>query len=638
MYCRNNIYGQYERLNYYKRFTMIRNIFYDLCVLMVTLAISGCMSYNDMQLKLANDQNGIPSDAIGSFSFSDPRYNNSFQLVRGEGDTDNSLFEIRRGRELIIKSGVTPTAKQYSVRIAMGASSTAGGMQKIFTFVLPVGDMPGAILAQQQLSEPPRPAAPLPPPAEGAQYTWTVNNLSSWIEAVNGVRNGGNNSAHFISVSGTVSIPSSTENTFGAVTGITVNIEGNGILSPSANGSLLYIGGGQTIIAKDIVLRGRDANSASVVYIGEGGSFSLGGNARLTGNTTERHPNLYGINDTRTAGVYIDTNAKFTLSDNATIYNNTSAASAGGVYINSGRTTTGGDRIPGGTFIMEGGTITGNTSFSASSSATTYPGGGVYIRGGTFTMLGGTIWGNLSWGGGGGVYVSTGDFIMQGGTITDNIAENNDRYFRPSVDGGGVYIANGGFTMRGGTISGNTATGRGGGVFAGGYRERGGSIMQGGTISGNTAPIGGGLYVAGAFTMQGGEVSGNNADSAGGGVAASGAFTMQGGSVSGNTTKGNGGGIFLPSDSMGAFIMQGSSTVAGNTAGDKGGGVYLGGSATFSKTGGNIYGNDATQNLRNSAASAVGHAIFENKNGAWRNSTAGPSMTSDSYGFWLSEG
>ena len=139
---------------------MKKNIFYAICVLLVTLGINGCISYNDMQLKLANGQNDIPSDAIGSFSFSNPRYNNAFQLVRGEGDTDNGLFEIRRGRELILKNGVTPTTKQYSVRVAMGASSTAGGMQKIFTFTLPVKEAPEIMLVQQQVSEPPRPAAP----------------------------------------------------------------------------------------------------------------------------------------------------------------------------------------------------------------------------------------------------------------------------------------------------------------------------------------------------------------------------------------------------------------------------------------------------------------------------------------------
>ena len=624
---------------------MRKSILFVFYLLMVTLAISGCMSYNDMQLKLANEQNGNPSDAIGSFSFSNPRYNNSFQLVRGEGDTDNSLFEIRRGRELIMKSGVTPVAKQYSVRVTMGASNSSGGMQKIFTFTLPVKDAPEVILAQQQVSEPPRPAAPLPPPAVGARYTWTVNNLSSWIEAVNGVRNGGNNSTHLISVTGTVSVPSSTENTFGSVTGITVNIEGNGTLSPSANGSLLYIGEGQTIIAKDITLRGRDSNSASVVYIREGGAFSLIGNARITGNYTVHDPNAIGSNnDLRTAGVYIGTNAKFTLSDNATIYDNSSTASAGGVFVYGGRTTAGGDRIPGGTFIMEGGTIAGNTSYSVSNSTRSSPGGGVYIGGGTFTMLGGTIWSNQSWGGGGGVYVGIGNFTMQGGTISDNIAENNDRLIRPSVYGGGVYISDGTFTMRGGTISGNTATAGGGGVYVG--RERDGFILQDGTITGNTAPTGGGVYVGsmdvygGVFTMLGGSISGNIATSAGGGVAIGtrGTFTMQGGSLSGNTARGNGGGVFISSDAViVTFTMQGDSVVSGNTSGDKGGGVYLGSNASFTKTGGNIYGSDATQNLRNNAASAVGHAIFENKNGAWRNATAGPSTNSNSYGFWLSD-
>jgi hypothetical protein len=67
--------------------------------------------------------------------------------------------------------------------------------------------------------------------------------------------------------------------------------------------------------------------------------------------------------------------------------------------------------VYGGTFTINGGNISGNTSSTA--------GGGVYIGYGTFTMNSGTISGNTASGYGGGVSVSTYyTFTKTGGTIT----------------------------------------------------------------------------------------------------------------------------------------------------------------------------------------------------------------------------
>jgi hypothetical protein len=89
-------------------------------------------------------------------------------------------------------------------------------------------------------------------------------------------------------------------------------------------------------------------------------------------------------------------------------------------------------------------------------------GGGVYVcNGGTFTMEGGTISGNEAYYWGGGVYVDVGGtFIMKKGIIHGNKAQN----------GGGVCVfyddENGGnFFMNNGEISGNEATRVGGGVY-----------------------------------------------------------------------------------------------------------------------------------------------------------------------------
>ena len=82
--------------------------------------------------------------------------------------------------------------------------------------------------------------------------------------------------------------------------------------------------------------------------------------------------------------------------------------------------------------------------------------------------------------------------------------------------------------------------------------------------------------------------------------------------------------------------MQGG-TISGNTAPFKGGGVfsYYG---AITKTGGTIYGDDAEQNLKNTVISKLGHVLYNEENGAWRNASAGSTMNSDSYGFWLNDG
>ncbi|GHU49019.1 hypothetical protein FACS1894200_07070 [Spirochaetia bacterium] len=111
----------------------------------------------------------------------------------------------------------------------------------------------------------------------------------------------------------------------------------------------------------------------------------------------------------------------------------------GGVRLNSGTLT-----------MLEGAEISENiVSIYASGNYDAYSrGGGVYVAGGTFIMSGGTISGNTG-SNGGGVY---GSVIMSGGSISGNTTNGN---------GGGVY---GSVIMSGGSISGNTANGNGGGV------------------------------------------------------------------------------------------------------------------------------------------------------------------------------
>ncbi len=183
------------------------------------------------------------------------------------------------------------------------------------------------------------------------------------------------------------------------------------------------------------------------------------------------------------------------------------------------------------------GTITGGKG-------TSNQGGGVHNEG-TFLMEGGNITGNdAGSGSGGGVYVaSSGKFTMNGGVIAGNS-------YSEISNGGGVCVAKGGeFTMNGGTISANETERYGGGVYvasSGKFTMNGGAITDNTIVFGNNQYSGGGIYNAGTFTMTGGIIAENKClnNGYGGGVYNDyGTFTMTGGTITGNQAT-SGGGIY----------------------------------------------------------------------------------------------
>ncbi|MCL2080296.1 MAG: fibronectin type III domain-containing protein [Oscillospiraceae bacterium] len=167
-----------------------------------------------------------------------------------------------------------------------------------------------------------------------------------------------------------------------------------------------------------------------------------------------------------------------------------------------------------GKFIMNGGTITGNSNSNSG-------GGGVY-NSGTFIMTGGVISGNKAENSGGGVYNMSGTFNMSGGEISDNTAAN--------FGGGVAVLSQGTFNMTGGEISYNTAAGAGGG----------------GIQSNNPA--------SSTVNIHGGKIIGNRSESTtaghgGGAIRAWGVLNITGGEISGNYAAGHGGAIIVPNDS-----------------------------------------------------------------------------------------
>ncbi|MCL1815770.1 MAG: hypothetical protein FWG27_08145 [Treponema sp.] len=304
-----------------------------------------------------------------------------------------------------------------------------------------------------------------------------------------------------------------------------------------------------------------DAVPITVTIIGRGKTIGLksaetGSLLSIAGEQTVvlQNVNLQGHSSNNTPLVYVE--GAFTM-NGGSISGNT--ANDGGVYV-----------VGSGIFTMNSGIISGNTANSG--------GGGVYVHGSntTFTMNGGSISGNTVTGSnsGGGVCVMSGaTSTMNGGTISGNTSTGN-----VTTSGGGVYVNTGTFTMNSGSISGNTVTGSnsGGGVCV---MSGATSTMNGGTISGNTS-------------------TGNVTTSGGGVYVNTGTFTMNSGSISGNSTNNNGGGVHM---NTGTFTMN-NGTISGNTANNRGAGVYGDNNATFTITGGAVYGMDSQPPLGNMIA------------------------------------
>ena len=403
---------------------------------------------------------------------------------------------------------------------------------------------------------------------------------------------------------------------------ITIRLTSSGgekIISLTGNGSLFEIGQPEhnvtLILENGVTLLGHDSNEYPLIEVYWGGTLIMNDGAKISGNT-----NAASYNG---GGIYV--NFGTFIMEGGEISGNT-ASYGGGVNVNAGTFTMKGGEISGNTasyggggvfrstsseaiFNMEGGEISGNTASS---------GGGVYSeRGGNFTMKGGKISGNTATGGGdgyarggGGVYAN---FIMEGGEISSNTATNGN--------GGGLHTSN--FTIKSGKISGNTAFSKGGGVFSDGT-----FTMEGGEISDNTATNddGGGVY-AYDFAVEGGKISGNTTSNSGGGVYSSGTtVTIKGGEISGNTaTGGDGGGVYA----NGSWTTMEGGEIFGNTASNNGGGVYS--SNSFIKTGGTIYGDNGSNG--NKATGGLGNAVavdYHYSSIKLRNTTAGPEVNLNS--------
>ncbi len=405
-----------------------------------------------------------------------------------------------------------------------------------------------------------------------------------------------------ITLSADITIPEGAE--------VTLDLNGYTLTGTGENSVILMYG--------SLTLEDSSGDNSGVITGGVGTTISggvLGGGILVYGGTlTMNGGTISGNKATKTsstwgAGVAVIYQGKFTMNGGVITDNlANNYGRGGGVCIG---TQTG---ITGGTFIMNGGTISennanwgGGVAMSVGSAdcisifimnggsiqdniCTNY-GAGVWMISenseGTcsFEMNGGTISGNASGQYGGGVRVAAGcDFTMNAGTISGNTAGTVE-----DASAGGVYVA-GTFTMNGGTIANNTATIYGGGVDV---ISSGTFTLVDGTISGNTAVAGGGIFCNGSLVIEGGNISNNTSSERGGGIyfyptGSDLTFTMTDGSILGNTSGTVGGGVYAGTGSI--FNLSGG-VISNNTSGTFGGGVYV--RSTFNMTGGSITGNTA---------------------------------------------
>ena len=405
-----------------------------------------------------------------------------------------------------------------------------------------------------------------------------------------------------------------TENTANANGGVFSTQDANMTLTDCKAGKNTANAGGAIYFQgkdRNLILTNTDFTENTAANGGGGAVILVSGSAlQLKGGLFEN--NICTGNNG--GGVYVSTNGSMTM-ENATFRNNTGLAHGGGIYllgasltVESGTFTgnrandgaaiagRGGVRTVDGqevrdvksTFIMNGGTITGNIAKNS--------GGGVLINGigSAFTMNGGEITGNTTANGGGVIAQTEAVIYLNDGKITENKA---------TAAAGGVYVSyTAALVMNGGTISNNQAgTSRGGGIFLYG----GNAELKGGTVENNsTNNYGGGIggnntnkndtNYRPQVTLCGTLVQNNRAAAGGGGIATSGAdIVVSAGKITGNSTEKSAGGLALMS---GSTLKLTGGEISKNTAGITCGGLYMNGESKFTMEGGTITGNTSTNN------------------------------------------
>ena len=218
-------------------------------------------------------------------------------------------------------------------------------------------------------------------PGEVIHQTFTVVNLNTWNTARSAINSGGNGRTYLINYSAEISVSGSTANTF-SPSNIKVVIRGSGeiLMTYGTTGRALTVGQNQTVIVRDIRLRGNSDNNSAIVHVA--GKLDLKGSANI-------YSNLNIATNARGSGTYVDSTGTLTMWDDSYIDNN---------QINTMTTDTnnlfGGGVFVMGTFIMRDNARITNNKITYQWSYWRGSGGGVYVSNtasAIFRMAGGWI-------------------------------------------------------------------------------------------------------------------------------------------------------------------------------------------------------------------------------------------------------
>jgi hypothetical protein len=221
---------------------------------------------------------------------------------------------------------------------------------------------------------------------------FTVYDKPTWEAALAAITSGGNGVNYVVNVSGAVT--GVDPGSFGGVTGVAVSLRGETgsgeSLALGSNGRLISMGA-QTLILRDLSLKGKSGNNGVLVYVG--GNFIMR-SGTISGNA---------VSGGYAGGVFIEGSVTFIMEDGEISGNTVNGQNAGGVGVSYGA------------FYMQGGVIRDNH--------TSAHGGGVHIFSGTgvFIKTGGTVYGNDA-GGDSNTSGNTGAAVYK---TTGNRARNN---------------------------------------------------------------------------------------------------------------------------------------------------------------------------------------------------------------------
>jgi len=234
-----------------------------------------------------------------------------------------------------------------------------------------------------------------------------------------------------------IALNATTGNLFTVASGITLILENNITLTGryDTQRSLINVNGGTLIMNEGTILKSNGQTYSNSSY-GGGVLVQNNGNFTMEGGTITDCLNDSG------GGVAVRNNGTFTM--NGGTINNCKAFWGGAI------------RVDAGTFNFNNGQINNNSTVIYTSQISE-GGGAVYLGNSSaiFIMEGGTISNNTSHNFGGGVQANSGTFNMRGGVISGNTAS----------EGGGIYVRSATLNKTGGTLYGsgegensNTAT------------------------------------------------------------------------------------------------------------------------------------------------------------------------------------